>query len=348
MKIAVFSSHAFEKNFLIAANAAYSYEMVFFEAALSPQTALLAKGFDCASCFVSDDLSAETLENLHRAGVKLIALRSAGYNNVDLEAAERWGITVVRVPAYSPHAVAEYAVALLLSLNRKTHRAAARVHEMNFSIEGLVGFDLFQKTVGVIGTGRIGTVFAKIMKGFGCRVLAYDIQPDPALAGEVEYTSLEQLYRNSDVISLHLPLLPETRHLIDEKAFQQMKPGAFLINTGRGGLIDTAALILALKRGRLGGAGLDVYEEEEGVFFCDLSATGLKDDVLARLLTFPQVMITSHQGFLTREALQNIAKSTLKNISDFESKNENPNQVFSKTHLVKSKLPGPAATLSRA
>jgi D-lactate dehydrogenase len=240
-------------------------------------------------------------------------------------------VKVVRVPAYSPYAVAEHAVALLLALNRKVHRAYLRVREFNFSLDGLVGFDMHGKTVGVVGTGKIGEAFSRIMKGFGCRVIAYDVNPSETLAkeGVVEYRTLDDLYRQSDVLSLHVPLTPETRHLVDVKALSLMKRGAVLINTGRGALIDTKALVQALKKGHLGAAGLDVYEEEDGVFFYDLSEKGVQDDTLARLLTFPNVLITSHQAFLTHEALEQIAETTVRNVSRFEAGGELENEVKS-------------------
>jgi D-lactate dehydrogenase len=252
--------------------------------------------------------------------VRLIALRSAGFNHVDLDAATRLGFAVVRVPEYSPYAVAEHAVALILTLNRKTHRAYNRVREANFSLDGLVGFDLHGKTVGVIGTGRIGAVMLRIMHGFGCRLVAHDVREDAAIAKEmpVRYVALQELLGESDIISLHVPLTPDTRHLIDAAALSRMKPGVILINTGRGALIDSQALVAALKRGHVGGAGLDVYEEEERIFFNDLSDQVLQDDVLARLLTFPNTLITSHQGFLTHEALANIAETTLASVRAFE------------------------------
>lgn len=286
--------------------------------------------------FVTDKMDSKTIEILKEAGVRLIALRSAGYNNVDLEAADHAGIVVVRVPAYSPHAIAEHTVGLLLSLNRKIHKAYLRVHEQNFSLEGLLGFDLYGKTVGVIGTGRIGSIFAAIMSGFGCRVLAYDPKPNSSLIekSQVEYTTLDKLYKESNIISLHIPLFPETNHMIDAKVMSLMKRGTILLNTGRGALIDSHALIENLKSGQIGGAGLDVYEEEEGVFFNDLSDQVLKDDVLARLLTFPNVLLTSHQGFFTREALQNIASVTLQNIADFTNHKKLTNQVQASTHIV--------------
>jgi len=320
MKTAVFDTHGFDRDALERANAGYGHDLSFFEPRLTPETATLATGFEAICSFVNDRLDDGALGILRSGGTRLIALRSAGFNQVDLEAATRLGFTVVRVPAYSPHAVAEHAVALLLTLNRKTHRAYNRVRESNFSLDGLVGFDLHGKTVGVIGTGRIGSVLLRILNGFGCRLLACDLAPEMALAQElgVRYVPLDELLRASDVISLHVPLTPGTRHLIDAAALERMKRGVILINTSRGALIDAHALVAALKRGHVGAAGLDVYEEEEGIFFKDLSGQVLQDDVLARLLTFPNTLITSHQGFLTHEALANIAETTLANIQAFE------------------------------
>lgn len=319
MKVSLFDTHGFERAFLEEANQEFLHEVIYFEPRLDRRTAKLAQGFDVVCSFVNDHVDAETIRILKEEGIQLIALRSAGYNHVDIQAALRFGIPVVRVPEYSPYAVAEHAVALILALNRKIHHAYIRVRELNFSLNGLVGFDLHGKTVGIIGTGRIGSVAARIMSGFGCKVLAHDIQPNPDLIKGASYVELPALYRQSDIISLHLPLTDKTRHLIDEKAVALMKPGVMLINTGRGALIDSKALIEALKTGQIGAAGLDVYEEEEGIFFQDLSDHVLNDDILARLLTFPNVLITSHQGFLTREALINIARTTFQNISDFES-----------------------------
>lgn len=301
------------------ANREYGYELTFWEPRLTSDTAPLAQGFRVVCSFANDHVDASALRKLKDCGVELIALRTAGFNHVDLDCAAELGIRVVRVPAYSPHSVAEHAVALVLALNRKIPQAHARIRDLNFSLDGLVGFDLFGKTIGVVGTGKIGTAFARIMTGFGCRVLAHDPSPSPQLKDLVSYVSLPELYRNSMVVSLHLPLLPETRHLIDDAALEQMPTGVFLINTGRGALIDTPALIRALKRGTVGAAGLDVYEEEENVFFQDLSGHVLQDDLLARLLTFPNVLITSHQAFLTREALQAIARTTLDSIHEFET-----------------------------
>ena len=281
-----------------------NHTITFFDPALNRQTAPLAHGFNCVCCFVSDQIDFHTIEILHRNRIRLIALRSAGYNNVDLEAAERFGLPVVRVPAYSPYAVAEHASGLLLSLNRKIHRAYTRVRDLNFSLDGLVGFDLHGKTVGVVGTGRIGEVFARIMKGYGCNVLAFDIVPNKNLIndGTAKYVELPDLYRQSDIISLHVPLLPQTLHMINKSTLGQMNPNVHLINTSRGALINSRDLIEDIKSGHLGGAALDVYERRRRDLFNDLSDQVLQDDVLARLLTFPSVIITSHQAFLTREA----------------------------------------------
>ncbi len=321
MRIAFFDTHEFEKPFFEEANKNHEHEIVYYETRLNEQTALLAKDFECACCFVNDVLDKNTLCTLSCENFKLIALRSAGFNNVDLKEASRLGLTVVRVPAYSPYSVAEHAVGLLLSLNRKLHKAYSRVRELNFSLKGLVGFDLHGKTVGVIGTGKIGSAFVRIMNGFGCKILAYDINPNKELetSGLVKYVELDSLLRNSDVISLHIPLVSETHHIIDKKALEMMKSEVVLVNTSRGALINSADLIDSLKAEKIGGAALDVYEEEEDVFFHDLSSGVLKDDTLARLMTFPNVFITSHQGFLTKEALGNIASTTLQNITDFQN-----------------------------
>ncbi len=320
MKVAVFDTHNYDQAALAEANEEFHHELSFLEPRLTEKTAALALGHEAVCPFVNGQLDDATLRILKESGVRVVALRSAGYNHVDLAAAERLGISVLRVPEYSPHAVAEHAVALVLALNRKVHRAYARVRDWNFSLEGLVGFDLFGKTVGIIGTGRIGYVAARIFRGFGCRVLAHDVLENPSIVSELggAYTSLRDLYRESDIISLHVPLTPKTRHMVNREALAVMKRGAMIINTGRGALIDSRALVSALKAGHLGAAGLDVYEEEEGIFFEDLSSEVLQDDVLARLLTFPNVLITSHQAFLTHEALHNIATTTLRNITAFE------------------------------
>jgi D-lactate dehydrogenase len=320
MRLAIFDTHRYERAAFDAANVQFGHELTYLETRLTTATARLAQGFPSVCAFVNDRLDAPTLRALHDGGVRHVALRSAGFNHVDLETAAALGLAVTRVPEYSPHAVAEHAVALLLTLNRKTHRAYARVRDANFSLDGLVGFDLYGKTVGIVGTGRIGAVMLRIMRGFGCRLLAWDIAPNEALAAETggRYVGLPDLFRDADVISLHVPLTPETYHLIDAAALTQMKPSVIIINTGRGALIDTRALVDALKRGEIGGAALDVYEEEEGVFFSDLSDQVLQDDTLARLLTFPNTLVTSHQGFLTREALDAIARTTLANVTAFE------------------------------
>jgi D-lactate dehydrogenase len=329
MDIAVFDTHRFDRAALERANERFAHRLSFFEPRLTAETASLAQGFGAVCSFVNDRLDRRALEILRRAGVRLIALRSAGYNHVDLIAARELELPVVRVPEYSPYAVAEHAVALILSLNRKTHRAYARVREGNFALDGLIGFDLHGKTFGVVGFGKIGRAVSAIMRGFGCEVLAADVALDAAQAAElgVRAATLPELYRASDIVSLHAPLTPATHHLIDREAFAAMKRGVMLINTSRGALIDSLALIEALKRGHVGAAGLDVYEEEEGVFFQDLSEQVLQDDTLARLLTFPNVLITAHQGFLTHEALANIAETTLANVTAFEGGGPLRNEV---------------------
>lgn len=337
MKLAVFDTHRFDREALAAANERYGHELTFLEPRLTRETASLAAGFPAVCAFVNDRVDAAALRVLRDGGTRLIALRSAGYNHVDLDEAGRLGLVVVRVPEYSPHAVAEHTVALILSLNRKIHRAYNRVREANFALDGLVGFDLFGKVCGIVGTGRIGAVVARIMHGFGCRLLGFDLTPNEALVAElgVRYADMRTIYREADIISLHVPLTPTSRHLIDASAFAQMKPGVLLINTGRGALVDSRALIDALKRGQVGAAGLDVYEEEEGIFFRNLSDQVLQDDVLARLLTFPNVLVTSHQAFLTREALANIADTTLGNVSAYERGEPLSNEVRA-AEVVKS------------
>ncbi|HSC86576.1 MAG TPA: 2-hydroxyacid dehydrogenase [Polyangiaceae bacterium] len=329
MKIAMFDTHGYDRDSFTAANVAFRHEITFLEPRLTATTASLAAGHDAVCAFVNDRADERTLEILAEGGAKLLALRSAGFNHVDLSVAERLGIRVVRVPAYSPYAVAEHAVALVLGLNRKIHRASARVREWNFSLDGLVGFDLRGKTVGIIGTGRIGQVAVEIFRGFGCRVLCYDAFPDEAFASSrgASYVELSELYAQSDIVSLHLPLTPETHHMIDSAALSVMKHGAMMINTSRGALIDSRALVRALKSGKLGAAGLDVYEEEAGIFFQDLSNKVLQDDILARLLSFPNVLVTSHQAFMTVEALSNIAHVTLENVRAFESGQALVNEV---------------------
>ncbi|AMP36290.1 2-hydroxyacid dehydrogenase [Ralstonia solanacearum] len=313
MRILFFSSHRYDEDSFRAAQArsGHGFELVFQRAHLDVHTAPLAASFEVVCPFVNDCLDADVLAVLAAGGTRLIALRSAGFNHVDLAAAQRLGLTVARVPAYSPHAVAEHAVGMILALNRRLHRACNRTREGDFSLDGLLGFDLAGKTVGVVGTGQIGQVFARIMAGFGCRLLAFDPFPQAALG--VTYVPLPALLAQSDIVSLHCPLNADTHHLIDAGALASMKMGAMLINTSRGGLIDSPALIDALKSGQLGHLGLDVYEEEADLFFEDRSADVLQDDVLARLLTFPNVIVTAHQAFFTREALAGIADTTLAN-----------------------------------
>ncbi|OAI83931.1 2-hydroxyacid dehydrogenase [Pseudomonas putida] len=316
MRVLFFSSQSYDQNSFTAARAVDGLELHFQPARLNEDTAALAAGHEVICAFINDDLSAPVLERLAAAGTRLIALRSAGYNHVDLAAARRLGLSVTRVPAYSPHAIAEHAVALILALNRRLHRAYNRTREGDFSLHGLTGFDLHGKTVGVVGTGQIGLAFARIMAGFGCQLLAHDPYPNPQVeALGARYLPLDQLLRQSNIISLHCPLTPQTRHLINIESLSELQPGAMLINTGRGALVDTPALIEALKSGHLGYLGLDVYEEEAQIFFEDRSDQPLQDDVLARLLTFPNVIVTAHQAFLTHEALAAIAATTLDNIA---------------------------------
>lgn len=320
MKMAMFDTHVYDRASFDLANQQFGHAITYLEPRLTALTAKLAAGFPVACAFVNDRADAETLGILAAGGTRLLALRSAGHNHVDLRVAAELGIAVVRVPAYSPYAVAEHAVALVLALNRKIHRASARVREWNFSLEGLVGFDLHGKTVGIIGAGKIGQVAARIFKGFGCTVLCYDPYPDQQFALDVgaHYVELTELFSQSHIISLHAPLTPDTYHLINTDALSQMRPKAMLINTSRGALVDSRALVRALKSGNLGSAGLDVYEEEAGIFFQDLSNEVLQDDILARLLSFPNVLITSHQAFMTTEALRNIAEVTLENVRTYE------------------------------
>ncbi|WP_278958543.1 2-hydroxyacid dehydrogenase [Aquipseudomonas alcaligenes] len=316
MNIILFSSKPYDRASLQALALPGDWQLQFQDCLLTADTAALAEGCEVVCAFINDNLSAPVLERLAAGGTRLIALRSAGYNHVDLKAAERLGLAVVRVPAYSPHAVAEHAVALILALNRRIHRAFNRTREGDFSLHGLTGFDLHGKTVGVVGAGKIGQAFAGIMAGFGCRVLVYDPYPVPELANFGGHqVTLNHLIAESDIISLHCPLNEGSRHLIDNARLAQMKRGAMLINTGRGALVDTPALIGALKSGQLGYLGIDVYEEEAALFFEDRSDLPLQDDVLARLLTFPNVIVTAHQAFLTHEALAAIAGTTLDNIA---------------------------------
>lgn len=319
MRIAFFSTKAYDQTYFDKHNI-HQHELIYFDAPLNEQTVYLTKEADAVCAFVNDKLNAEVIEQLSILGVKCILLRCAGFNNVDISAAKKHQIKVYRVPAYSPNSVAEHAVALILTLNRKTHKAYNRVREGNFSLSKLEGFDLFGKTVGVIGTGLIGTVFCKIMLGFGCKVIANSPVPNEELVQlGVTYVSNETLFKNSNIISIHAPLTSETQHLINEKSINLMKDGVMIINTSRGGLIDTKAIISALKSHKIGYLGIDVYEQEAGLFFSDWSETIIQDEVLARLQTFPNVLITAHQGFFTNEALNEIAKVTLENAEDFKN-----------------------------
>ena len=329
-KIKFFDAKPFEKNFFNSVNAQKNnaYEIEYVEARLNSQTASLDAGSDVVCCFVNDVVDKNVVAALKENGVQLVALRCAGYNNVDLEAAYK-SIHVVRVPEYSPYAVAEHATALILTLNRRTHKAYNRVREGNFKIDGLMGFDMHGKNVGIIGTGKIGRKFASIMKGYGVRLLGYDAYPDKNFAAEVgmEYVGLDDLFHQSDIISLHCPLTKETNNIIDSESIAKMKDSVMIINTGRGQLIETKALIQALKQQKIGAAGLDVYEEESEYFFEDFSGSVISDDVLARLLTFGNVLVTSHQGFFTREAMQNIAETTLWNTGKFFSGEKLENEI---------------------
>lgn len=319
MRVAVFSAKPYDRRSLEAADPRGRHDWELWDTRLTPETARLAAGAEAVCAFVNDDLGAEVVDALADAGARLIALRSAGYNHLDRAAAAARGLTVGRVPAYSPHAVAEHTVALVLTLNRKTHRAFNRVRDGNFALEGLLGFDLFGKTVGIVGTGLIGATLARIMIGFGCRVIAHDPRPNPeCLALGVVYVGIAPLLAESDIVTLQCPLTAATHHLIDDAAIAGLKRGAMLINTSRGGLIDTRAAIRGLRSGAIGGLGLDVYEEEAGLFFEDLSGSILSDDVFTRLLTFPNVLITGHQAFFTEEALRAIAEATVANITSFE------------------------------
>jgi D-lactate dehydrogenase len=320
-KIALFSAKPYDKLYFLRFAQQYQLtdtDIVTIEAKLSPETAVLATGCQAVCAFVNDDLSGNTLALLKAQGISLVLLRCAGFNQVDLIAAKSLGLTIARVPAYSPYAVAEHALALMLTLNRHTHRAYNRVKEGNYSLDGLMGFDMHGKTIGIIGTGTIGHIMAGILKGLGCHLLAHDVTENQAcLAMGVSYVSLPQLYQQSDIITLHCPLLPQTTHMINADALAMMKTGVMLINTSRGGLIEAQALIPAIKSGKLGFVGLDVYEEEGPLFFEDCSNTLIQDDTLMRLTSFPNVLITSHQAFFTHEALEKIVCTTLENFTSF-------------------------------
>jgi D-lactate dehydrogenase len=321
MKIAVFSTKPYDQESLDGTNTELNSKLDFqyFDTRLTPQTAFLAKGCQAVCVFVNDQVDRETLEILGSEGVKLVTLRCTGFNNVDLVAAKELGIKVTRVTYYSPYSVAEFTVGLMLMLNRKLYRAYNRVRDDNFSLDGLLGFDLHGKTVGIIGTGKIGTIVAEIMQGFGCNLLGYDQYENDNFKNlkNASYVTLPELLENSHIISLHCPLFPETQHLINEKTIAQMKPGVMLINTSRGALIDTKAAIEGIKAGQIGCLGIDVYEQEDELFFEDLSGTIIQDDVFQLLQSFPNVVITSHQAFFTREALSDISNATIENIMDF-------------------------------
>lgn len=329
MKTAVFSTKPYDRQFLEDANQRYGHELVFFEPRLSDQTAALARDFPAVCPFVNDELNARVLLQLQRGGTTLISLRCSGYNNVDLNSAEQLGFTVTRVPAYSPNAVAEHTMALVLALARHLHKAYIRVREGNFALNGLLGSDLHGCTAGVIGTGKIGSIVAEMLQAFGCRVLAYDVQINEELQSKgVEYLGKNDVFRQADILTLHCPLVPETHHIINEEAFALMRPGVMLVNTSRGALLDAQACVRALKTGKVGALGLDVYEEEADLFFEDLSNEVIQDDVFARMLTFPNVIITSHQAFFTKGAMQAIADKTLANITAVEQGESPPGTVL--------------------
>jgi len=319
MKVAVFSARRYDKTMLAEANAGAGHELRFLEDRLTATTALLAEGCEAVCVFVNDSVDAEVLEILEKQGTRLVATRSTGYNHIDAYAAQRLGIAVVRVPDYSPHSVAEFAVGLLLAVNRKIARASTRTRDGNFDLDGLMGFDLHGKTVGVIGTGKIGLIFARIMAGFGCSVVGFDKYPAPAfevLGGR--YVAIDELLQCSDVVSLHCPLTPDTHHIVDAASLARVKRGCILVNTSRGGLVDTECAVAALKSGQLGGLAIDVYEQEASLFFQDLSSTIITDDVIQRLVSFPNVIVTGHQGFFTVEAIGQIMRTTIDSLTDFE------------------------------
>ena len=346
MDVTVFSTKPYDRQFFDAA-ASDSHHLTYIDERLSGRTAHLAKGAGAVCAFVNDEVDAAVLDTLKNLGVGLVALRSAGYNNVDLDAAARNGIVVARVPAYSPDAVAEHAVALILSLDRNIHRAYARVREGNFALDGLMGFNLNGSTVGIVGTGKIGACVARIMLGFGCRVVAYDPFPDRTTAAlGVSYLKLEEVLAQADVVTLHCPLTPSTRHLINAETIAGMKHGAMLINTSRGAIVDTSAVIAGLKSGKIGHLGLDVYEEESDLFFEDMSDRVIVDDVFERLLTFPNVLVTGHQGFFTEEALTAIAATTMANVSTFEETGKALHAVVAPEPIVTVAKPKPAAKLA--
>lgn len=326
INVAFYDAKPYDRIWFDKYSEKYGVKIKYFESKLSPETAVLARDCDCVCTFVNDDVGSETIDRLCFKEIKLIALRCAGYNNVNLKAA-RDKIKVVRVPEYSPYAVAEHGMGMILCLNRKLHRAYIRTRDFNFSLVRMTGFDLHGKTVGIIGIGKIGRVFADICTGFGMKVIAYDPYVKEKNVGNIEITDLDTVWQNSDIISLHCPLTKENHHIIDDKAIEKMKDGVYILNTSRGGLIDSNALILGLKNGKIGGAALDVYEEESDLFFEDMSDETDRDERMATLLSMPNVLITSHQAFLTNEALENIATVTLENIKSFFDNNEIKNEV---------------------
>ncbi|OUS15332.1 hydroxyacid dehydrogenase [Gammaproteobacteria bacterium 50_400_T64] len=332
MKIIFFSSKRYDEEYFALSNKNYKHDIRFIESKLTCDTVNLINGESAVCVFVNDIIDRKTLLLLSKSTVRLVALRCAGFNNIDINAANELGLKVVRVPAYSPYAVAEHTVCLMLSLNRKIYRAYNRVRDGNFSLDGLLGFDFSGKTIGIIGTGKIGLIVARIMSAMGMRVLAYDLAPSQECMGfGVEYVSIEQIFRASNVISLHCPLNSETRHLVDKEAIEKMRDGVMLINTSRGELLDSCAVINALKSKKIGYLGLDVYEQESELFFKDLSSEIIQDDIFERLLTFPNVLITAHQGFFTANALENIADTTLKSIKQFSDGLDLPDDVLVST-----------------
>jgi len=333
MKVAVFDTKSYDRQAFEQYHGKSGISFKFFEAKLTPDTTRLAKGYNAVCVFVNDSVDDEVIKKLAEYGIKVIALRCAGYNNVDLQAAEECGIKVVRVPAYSPYAVAEHAMAMLLTSVRRIHKAYIRTRDYNFSLEGMTGFDLHGKTIGIVGTGKIGRVFIDICNGFGMKVIAYD--KFPAKDSDIEYVSLEELFTSSDIISLHCPLTDESYHMIDDSSIELMKKGVIIINTSRGALIDADSLLSGIKERKVGGACLDVYEEEADVFYADKSGHILNDDVLARLISMPNVIVTSHQAFLTKEALDNIAETTFMNLVQVKNGDELVNEVVGSSHGIR-------------
>ena len=327
MKVAVFSAKPYDRDSLNEMNDPFGHELVYFETRLSPMTTRLAEGFPAVSVFVNDNVNADTIADLTAGGTRLIATRSAGYNQIDLEAAAQHGIVVARVPAYSPNAVSEFTVGLMLMLARQIHRGYQRTREHNFELSGLLGFELQDRTIGIVGTGRIGANVAKALSGFGSTLLAYDIYENPELDGIVRYATLDEIWQEACAITFHVPLTPDTHHMINAESIARLRRGVMLINTSRGALFDTAAVVDGLKSGQIGALGIDVYEEEADLFFRDLSNEVVQDDIFARLLTFPNVVVTAHQAFFSDEALSNIAETTLANISEFEQTGECANAV---------------------